>query len=263
MTRLHFPPAQKLETHDGISTRYYVWEPSDPTPAQPTLILHHGYMSSAKQTWFDPGTIDILQALGCRIIAVDARGHGQSDKPHDTKFYGEENMACDVMALADKLELDQYDFCGFSMGGMVASRLGTMEKRLRRLIITGVGEGILKFGGPDKSVLNMEELAEGLLAEDGSSYSERIQNWRKIIKENGCDLHAMVAQARCFGQSAIPVEKIVVPTLVIVGDRDDLAPHADRLTAAISGARLVVVPGDHGESVEAVEYAAAVIEFLR
>jgi len=52
----------------------------------PPLVLQHGYTLSLKR-WYALGYVDALRAR-YRLILVDARGHGESDKPHDPAAYG-------------------------------------------------------------------------------------------------------------------------------------------------------------------------------
>jgi pimeloyl-ACP methyl ester carboxylesterase len=62
-------------TNQGIRIHYQL------EGAGPPLILHHGFTASL-EAWYDWGYVDALQH-DYRLIVVDARGHGGSDKPHD------------------------------------------------------------------------------------------------------------------------------------------------------------------------------------
>lgn len=48
----------------------------------PPLVLQHGY-SDSLESWYEFGYVDKLKSQ-CQLILIDARGHGASDKPHDT-----------------------------------------------------------------------------------------------------------------------------------------------------------------------------------
>ena len=54
------------------------------------------------------------------MIAIDNRGHGLSDKPHDPQAYGI-NMVSDVVRLLDHLSIQKAHIVGYSMGGRIAS----------------------------------------------------------------------------------------------------------------------------------------------
>ncbi len=62
-------------------------------------MLHHGFGADAEVDWVRTGTVDALVAAGRRVVALDARGHGRSDAPHDPACYGEPRMARDVSTL--------------------------------------------------------------------------------------------------------------------------------------------------------------------
>ena len=94
--------AQESHTFDsaGITLRYVA------AGEGPTVVLLHGFSGSADGLYVAPGTLSTLADAGYRVIALDQRGHGGSDKPHDTKSYGLE-MVEDVRRLLDHLEFDR------------------------------------------------------------------------------------------------------------------------------------------------------------
>ena len=51
----------------------------------PPLVLQHGFTGKVK-SWELAGYVDALK-LRYRLIRVDARGHGDSGKPHDPAAY--------------------------------------------------------------------------------------------------------------------------------------------------------------------------------
>jgi pimeloyl-ACP methyl ester carboxylesterase len=83
----------------------------------PPLLLHHGTFCSS-QYWRIDGFVDALKA-DYQIILMDARGHGQSDRPHDADAYHGPNIADDVVAVIDDLELETVHFWDFSLGARV------------------------------------------------------------------------------------------------------------------------------------------------
>ena len=84
----------------------------------PPLVLQHGFTDSL-QTWYDLGYVEALKA-GHRLILIDARGHGASDKPHEPKAYRSERNAANVVAVLQELEIPHAHFFGYSMGGWIA-----------------------------------------------------------------------------------------------------------------------------------------------
>jgi pimeloyl-ACP methyl ester carboxylesterase len=67
------------------------------------VLLIHGFASTAHVNWVFPGWVKTLDQAGYRVIALDNRGHGQSDKPHDPEAYHPETMAADAAGLLDSL----------------------------------------------------------------------------------------------------------------------------------------------------------------
>ena len=80
-------------TNDGVRIRYEV------EGSGPPLVLHIGYIGGLED-WADAGYVAPL-ARGFRVLRLDPRGQGQSDKPHDPAKYGPE-MAADVVRLLDQ-----------------------------------------------------------------------------------------------------------------------------------------------------------------
>jgi pimeloyl-ACP methyl ester carboxylesterase len=76
----------------------------------PPLVLQHGFMQSIDD-WFEAGYVDTLKDA-YHLILVDARGHGQSDKPHDIGAYRLKYRASDVIAVLDDLSIEKAAFWG-------------------------------------------------------------------------------------------------------------------------------------------------------
>lgn len=102
----------------------------------PPVVLIHGYTGNLERHWMNPGVFADL-AKDHRVIALDCRGHGKSDKPVDPKSYGSE-MARDVVRLLDRLKIQQAHIVGFSMGAIIAGHLLTTHPD-RFLTATFVG----------------------------------------------------------------------------------------------------------------------------
>jgi pimeloyl-ACP methyl ester carboxylesterase len=71
------------------------------------VLLIHGFASTAHVNWVFPGWVKTLDQAGYRVIALDNRGHGESDKPHDPEAYHPETMAGDAAGLLDSLNREQ------------------------------------------------------------------------------------------------------------------------------------------------------------
>lgn len=249
----------KFTTSDGVGIVWHTWGEAS---ALPPVLLHHGFGASAKLNWLGAGVVARLTEAGRQVIAVDARGHGESDKPHDPAFYGEDRMARDVSELLDHLGLKKIDLVGYSMGAIVSLICATREPRLRRLAIGGVGDGILAKGGVDTRVVDNRDIVDALTTDDLSTIKPAARGFRQLADATGADRRALAAQAQVVHAEPIPLERISVPTLVLAGDNDPLAARPERLAAAIPDARSQLVPGDHRSAVATPEFASALVEFL-
>jgi pimeloyl-ACP methyl ester carboxylesterase len=105
----------------------------------PPIVLHHGFAGNLED-WRTFGYVLGLEKQ-YQLILVDARGHGQSDKPHDPAAYRQDLAATDVVGVLDHLGIGQAHFWGYSMGagiGFEIARYGMME-RFSSLILGGTG----------------------------------------------------------------------------------------------------------------------------
>ena len=255
------PVAHRIfTTPDGLTHAYYELAVGNDGPP---IILQHGFSATTIDEWVEPGIAAAIGALGRRVIGLDALGHGRSDHPHEPRHYGEPRMAADISALASHLGLTAFDLVGYSMGAIVALLVAVGEPRLRRLVVGGVGEGVIVCGGVDRRVLDTALLAEGLRADDVSTYPRLVQDFRRGIARRGNDRLALAAHSEARHAAPIPLERIQAPTLLLAGDIDPLAAYPERLAVAIPGCRLVMVPGDHTGARLAAGFTAALVDFLR
>jgi pimeloyl-ACP methyl ester carboxylesterase len=226
----------------------------------PPVVLHHGFAADAEGNWVRPGIVDALVASGRRVVALDARGHGRSAKPHDPDAYRGPVMADDVSALLDHLGLGEVDVVGYSMGGLVTSLLLAGEPRVRSAVLGGVGSRLILRSGPP---MPAGAIAAALEAEDPSTVTGAVPKaFRAFADSTGADRLALAAIQRAGLPPRPDLSGVRVPVLVITGDRDVLVGDPAELAAAIPGARSVVVSGDHLSAVYDPRFAAEVVGFL-
>ena len=91
----------------------------------PPVVLIHGYTGNAERHWMNPGVFANL-ASDHRVIALDCRGHGKSDKPNSPAAYGAE-MGKDIVRLLDYLNIRRAHIVGYSMGAIIAGHLLTTD----------------------------------------------------------------------------------------------------------------------------------------
>ena len=88
-----------------------------------TLILIHGFTSTAKAAWLDTGIAGRIAGHGYRVVLPDLRAHGDSAKPHDAAAYPPDVLTDDGLALVDHLGLTDYDLAGHSLGARTVLRM--------------------------------------------------------------------------------------------------------------------------------------------
>ncbi len=86
------------------------------------LLLHTG-LNSTKEAWIELSYTEELKKH-FKLILIDPRGHGESDKPRDLKKYSFKLMAGDVVVLLDHLKINKVHFFGYSLGAF-AAQFGT------------------------------------------------------------------------------------------------------------------------------------------
>ncbi len=245
---------------DGVTIAYQTW---GGVRDLPPVVLHHGFTGDSLRDWVEPGVVDALVAAGRTVVTPDARGHGRSGKPHRPDSYGESRMATDVSRLIDALAEDRVDLVGFSMGAVVALLAATREPRIRRLVTVGVGAAVVERGGVDADALQPGSLAEALVAEDPASVSDpRARVFVDGLRGRDVDREALALHARSAHAEHIALERISAPTLILAGDGDPFARRPEVLAAAVPGAQLEVIHGDHGTCITNPRFTEAVIEFL-
>jgi len=215
------------------------------------LVLFHGLTGSGVR-WQDNGVVAGL-AGRYQLILIDARGHGQSDKPHLAEQYGGAIHAADVLAVLDDMEVSRAHFWGHSLGGNVALSLAQLAaERTQRLIITYYSP----FPAAGEEAAEMAAWASGLQegiagfvagyeARHGVLPSDARSRW---LENDGAALAACVAAmiTEADGRHLPVLSRISAPTLYLVGGEEPFAAEAERAAALMPAGHCEVLPGlDH------------------
>ncbi len=245
---------------DDLEIAYREWgEETD----LPPVVLHHGFVADAEANWVATGVVDALMATGRSVIAPDARGHGRSEKPHDPTRYGEQRMARDLAGLCDVIGASQIDLVGYSMGAVVSLIFSSGEQRVRRLVVGGVGSGVVECGGVDRRTVSNESIIHALSVEDPSTLDEPgAQPFRLLADALGADREALVAQASSVYRGGVALDRISAPTLILAGDEDPLAVRPQVLAQAIPDATLHILSGNHVGTLADPRFTQSIIDFL-
>ncbi len=233
---------------------------SDEGPGIPILLIH-GFASNAQVNWQATGWTKTLMAAGYRVICIDNRGHGQSEKLYDPEKYSASRMAEDAARLLEHLDIKLAAVMGYSMGARIAAFL-TMQnpEKVSCAIFAGLAERMVSGVGGAAAI------AAGLLSPTRSDVQDPGARAFRIFAENTkSDLKALAA---CIQSSRVKIKpealaKITCPVLVVAGALDDIAGSVEPLVAMIPGAQGVVLPGrNHMNAVGDTGYKNAVLAFL-
>ncbi|QJW88448.1 alpha/beta hydrolase [Spirosoma taeanense] len=234
---------------DGTKIHYDVIGEGKP------VVLLHGFITNG-ESWKRAPVWQALADAGFRVVTLDLRGNGRSDKPHSAEAYRDDAELKDVMALMKHLGLTNYDVVGYSRGAILTAKLLTLDKQVRRAVMGGMSAD---FTAPDW--YRRKNFFEALTRP--GSHPE-LQGAIDYANRTGADT-VVLARLQEFQPTATRAElgKIKVPLLVVNGDQDRDNGDPQSLVDAVPGSRLVVVPGNHGAAMSTPEFAKAVVEFLR
>ena len=228
---------------------------------EPVLLIH-GFASSVRYNWREPGWIAFLVKHGFRVIAIDNRGHGESEKLYDPKDYGAALMAEDARRLLDHLDIARADVMGYSMGARISAFLVLAHPdRVRGVVFAGLAGNLVRpmaGTGPIARALEADNIDEVTNA--------TARTFRAFADKTGSDRRALAA---CIRGAREPltreaVARLACPVLVVAGGDDVIAGAADDLAKLIPRAEALTVPRrDHMRTVGDRVYMEGVLDFLR
>ena len=240
----------------GVEIAFEVWGQGAP------ILLIHGFASNRFVNWRDTGWVNALTEAGRHVIALDNRGHGESEKLYENGDYSAATMAEDAKRLLDHLGIESAAVMGYSMGARIAAFL-TMNHpaNVRCVVFAGLASRMITGVG------GSEAIAKALEAESLADVTEReARGFRVFADSTKGDRRALAA---CIRSSRITITaeelaKIACPVLVVAGELDEVAGDVAGLASVIPGAQGVVLPKrNHMNAVGDGGYKRAVVDFLK
>jgi pimeloyl-ACP methyl ester carboxylesterase len=219
---------------NGLDTAYEV------EGAGPPLVMLHGATSSGREHFAGLGPI---LAEGFRVFLPDARGHAETGGDPADGLTTEE-LAADVIALADGLGLSSFHLLGYSMGGMTALHVAaTVPDRIRTLVAISIGTDreprlsvARKLMDPERIQRDDPGWARFLAARHDPRHGRG--SWQPLLRAIVDDIERQKLL------TPIQLRAIDAPTLVAAGDRDPFVPVAQALALArgVRDGRLMILP---------------------
>ncbi len=214
-----------------------------------TIVLLHGGTGSAASNFEQTGIATGL-ARSHRVIAIDFRGHGESDQPLSAGAYRPDRLVEDVLAVLDARKVGRVHLVGYSIGGAIARRLVSAAPE-RVLSVTLGGDGGWRVLGTEDPVgVDVSPPpATGLMWGDPSGAVYRAFN-------GGVSKPAVHSDRPSFGALRLPV-------LQILGQFDYPNTMSKPLRQSTSNYRLAVLPGrTHLTALADPQFLTEVSEFV-
>jgi 3-oxoadipate enol-lactonase len=258
-------------TSDGIRVHYDVLGRAS---APPVLMIQG--LGADKHGW---DMQRLVLSTRYRVIALDNRGAGRSDKPFG--HYSLEQMADDALAVLDAVGVDTAHVVGASMGGAIAQILAVVHPHRVRsltLVCTACRNHPWRRELIEGWATRATERGMGDMAAEAARWVIGPRSFRRLLPAFGWlgplamgrSSHAFVAQVRAILNTdesmADRLSEVTVPTLVVVGNQDILTPRGDSedLHERLPNSELVVISGAaHGLMVEhATTFNRVLLDFL-
>ncbi|GAA1952297.1 alpha/beta hydrolase [Microbacterium deminutum] len=233
------PSPQFVMSLEGHRIATYSWGED----AAPAVLCVHGFASSCLDNWVSTGWVRDLIRAGFRVLGVDQRGHGASDKPHDHQDYSMHALVEDLLIVLDTYMLDDVRYVGYSLGGRVGWQLLVdAPDRVTRGILGGIPDG------RPLARLKIDEarafVERGIPIEDPVT-----QNYVTLAERvRGNDLGVLIALAEGmrFGDAdPDPANPPQQPVLFATGSDDTILERSRRLASLTPRGEFIEIPGRH------------------
>jgi pimeloyl-ACP methyl ester carboxylesterase len=221
----------------------------------PAILFSHGLFWDT--SLFAPQITALKSRYRC--VAYDHRGQGRSAES-DLRAIDMDTLFADAVALIEALDLKPVHVCGLSMGGFVAMRLGARRPDLVRSLLLldtsadpeppknapkyRLWNWIARCFGAGPVVEATLPIMFGKSALSDPARAAERDTWRRQLRSNRRSfwraVNGVIERPSVYHE----LSRITAPTLVMVGEEDTVTvpAKAERIVAAIAGAKLVRVP---------------------
>ncbi|MGH2369447.1 MAG: alpha/beta fold hydrolase [Chloroflexota bacterium] len=220
----------------------------------PPLVLHIGFIG-ALEDWIEAGYVAALRDR-YRMILIDPRGQGGSDKPHDSAAYVARNRVGDVLAVLDAEGIDRAHFWGYSLGGWVGFALGVFAADRVVSLIIGGAHPFTGTPRPIEGDFFLDGMREGMArfvaaceADDPAYFVSAGERARWLAGDVEALRAARLNNLTEPDLDPDAIAGIPVPTLIYAGSEDNPDPK-QRAADLLPNASFVALAGlDHAQAI--------------
>jgi pimeloyl-ACP methyl ester carboxylesterase len=231
----------------------------------PPVVLIHGLTADLGFQWVDPGIVKEL-AKDYRVVALDCRGHGKSDKPHEAAAYGIE-MVEDVCRLLDHLHIQKASIVGYSLGSSIALKLLlTHPERCSSVILgeTAVYHEHYEFSKEDQAARNAAAVSSPaeVMPKPLPDAPQDVIRRREVWVAMPHDFKAYAAVFQSLSASKVTDAELRanrVPTLGLFCQADS---RTEYLTAHLPNYKTEFIGGSHQDGFLRPEFTSKLKAFL-
>lgn len=213
----------------------------------PPVVLGHGITDSS-EVFYERGYVAALKPK-YRLVLIDARGHGQSDKPHDPQSYTFETAASDIVAVLDDLGMKTAAYWGYSLGGRYGFALAKHAlARVACFVVGGATAGNERAypsepGNEDPLMTAFRDGPDAVIKIWGTEWMTPPLRERLLANDTAALIACLQGlRLNTKGFSDV-VRTIAVPTLMYAGSADPIHNPARQTASEIPGAQFVSLPG--------------------
>ncbi|WP_137842963.1 alpha/beta hydrolase family protein [Microbacterium sp. 2FI] len=233
------PAPRFVMSAEGYRIATYLWGDED----APTVLCVHGFASSCRDNWVSTGWVRDLTRAGFRVLGVDQRGHGASDKPHEPSAYAMDALVGDLVEVLDTHLVDSVLYAGYSLGARVGWQLAvTAPERVSTAVLGGIPDG--------RPLARLQIEQARAYADHGTAVEDPVTRNYVTLAERvpGNDLRALVALAegmRLGDADPDPAQPPQQPVLFATGSEDAILERSMGLAAATPRGEFVELPDRH------------------
>jgi pimeloyl-ACP methyl ester carboxylesterase len=240
-----------FRSFDGTSLYYERFGTGEP------IVLLHSFPFDSR-VWTGTGVIEAIAEAGRTAVMLDRRGGGRSDRPRDPAAYAGNACARDASSLIDHLGADRVDLGAYSLGSMIGLRVLQADRRVRRAVLGGIGDGILSLDPEAGS-----QVAAELETDDIEALPAAGRALRERIERLGGDRLALAALWRGpFVAFDTHFDHVTAKTLVITGQRDRGFGDPNALAARLPYGTVFQPPTDHVSTMTHPSFAEKLVAHL-